>query len=402
MKVRRRLALGCMVASLSVVAACGGSSGSSGSSSSKDPYVIGFVGPLSGPVAPSGVALLAGLNAAVDGINKSGGIEGRELKVSAKDDANDPAQAISAVRALKSEGAVVMYGPQISGLLGAVADIVTQSKLTTISSAATTATLVPAAPWIFSADIPPQAQGAPALDFAKSVLGKDSLSAGLISIDTPAGAEWFANVDTIASSEGAQIVAEEKLPVGATDVTVAAQKVINGHPDAILTQVTEQILVGLVPKLRSLGFDGPIISYHAAGSNAVLQQLNDPGVYAARSAAPLSDSTDTGAAFVQYQKDAEAAKFEDQANSNGLAVNGYVTGQIIVATLKACGSGCDAEKFHDAMADLDLELPGLTFGPVKYSDDDHQGLDTVRYYHWDGSAVVAGNDQDYTGTLPVN
>jgi branched-chain amino acid transport system substrate-binding protein len=401
MMLRSRLALGCMVASLSLVAACGSDSGSSGSSS-KDPYVIGFVGPLSGPVAPSGVALLAGLNAAVDGINNSGGVDGRDLKVSAKDDANDPAQAVSAVRELKSEGAVVMYGPQISGLLGAVADIVTQSKLTTISSAATTATLVPPAPWIFSADIPPQAQAAPALDFAKSLLNKDSLSAGLISIDTPAGAEWFDNVDKIASSEGVQVADEEKIPVGATDVTVAAQKVINGHPDAILTQVTEQILVGLVPKLRSLGFEGPIISYHAAGSNAVLQQLNDKGVYAARSAAPLTDSSDTGAAFVQYQKDAQAAKFEDQANSNGLAVNGYVTGQIIVATLKACGSGCDSDSFHDAISNLDLELPGLTFGPVKYDDDDHQGLDTVRYYHWDGSAVVAGDDQDYTGTLPVS
>src|SRR5688572_324521 len=55
---------------------------------------LGTFLPLSGPNAPRGLPVLAGLHAYVARINAQGGVYGRELELIALDDRFNPAQAI--------------------------------------------------------------------------------------------------------------------------------------------------------------------------------------------------------------------------------------------------------------------------------------------------------------------
>jgi ABC-type branched-subunit amino acid transport system substrate-binding protein len=62
--------------------------------------IIGTHVDLSGPLAPWGRAVSNGLSLAFEEANRSGGVNGRTIRLIVKDDAYDPAQAASAVRQL--------------------------------------------------------------------------------------------------------------------------------------------------------------------------------------------------------------------------------------------------------------------------------------------------------------
>lgn len=79
-------------------ARCNPSEKTQGVSSSE--IKLGWIGPLSGPVAPPGQGALDGQNYYFDQINKAGGIKGRKIKLVPADDAYNPPQAQQAVRRL--------------------------------------------------------------------------------------------------------------------------------------------------------------------------------------------------------------------------------------------------------------------------------------------------------------
>lgn len=106
---RKFLAAG-MVTALLSLAACGedGSSGADrGPEVTGDPIVIGTVGGFSGNQAGSQGLLDDVQQVWADHINHNGGINGHPVKLVVKDDANDPAKALQAVKELVEEEHVV-------------------------------------------------------------------------------------------------------------------------------------------------------------------------------------------------------------------------------------------------------------------------------------------------------
>ena len=92
-----------IVFGLASLAACTGSSGD---------VTIGVVGPLSGPLAFAGEAQRRGAEIAAEEINDSGGINGRKIKLSIKDDA-DFSRITQILRDLTlREKAVAIIGPE--------------------------------------------------------------------------------------------------------------------------------------------------------------------------------------------------------------------------------------------------------------------------------------------------
>ena len=66
--------------------------------------VIGLVAPLTGPVAAYGDQVKNGAQAAVDQINKNGGILGEQVVLKLADDAGEPKQGVSAANQIVGEG----------------------------------------------------------------------------------------------------------------------------------------------------------------------------------------------------------------------------------------------------------------------------------------------------------
>ena len=108
------------VAAMAVLAGCGGSSGD-GSSGSKAPIVIGASLSLSGDFSADGQAFQKGYQLWANDVNASGGLLGRQVKLTILNDASSPTQVVTNYQKLISVDHVdLLFGP-FSSLLTAPA-----------------------------------------------------------------------------------------------------------------------------------------------------------------------------------------------------------------------------------------------------------------------------------------
>ncbi len=106
-----------------------------------EPLRVGLLAGLSGSVADLGESGRAGAQLAVEEINQAGGVKGRLLELRARDDAQDPAIARSAVAALAGEGVVAIVGPMTSSVAQAVLPATTEAGLVLLSPTASASSL---------------------------------------------------------------------------------------------------------------------------------------------------------------------------------------------------------------------------------------------------------------------
>ena len=111
--------MACMMA-LSLVA-CGnktndnGGSGDSADGAGTETIKLGVVGPLTGGYANYGLSVQHGAQMAVDEINAAGGVNGKQLELSAQDSQGDPESAVAAYGKLMDWGMNVFLGGVLSG-----------------------------------------------------------------------------------------------------------------------------------------------------------------------------------------------------------------------------------------------------------------------------------------------
>jgi branched-chain amino acid transport system substrate-binding protein len=109
------------IALVGALAGCSSSGGTSDSTSptasvagagspvagTKSPLKVGWVGSTAGVSAATGGGALAGVKAWVSAVNAKGGINGHPVELVVKDDQNDPAQGLSAVKSLVQDDHVI-------------------------------------------------------------------------------------------------------------------------------------------------------------------------------------------------------------------------------------------------------------------------------------------------------
>lgn len=102
MTLRRRLAT--LLAACALTAGC----------MEKEPIRIGFIGDLTGPSADLGEAGRNGVMLAVDQYNRSGGVNGHQIELLARDTGNTPEKAIKAASELRDAKVLAVVGPMTS------------------------------------------------------------------------------------------------------------------------------------------------------------------------------------------------------------------------------------------------------------------------------------------------
>ncbi|PZN52654.1 MAG: branched chain amino acid ABC transporter substrate-binding protein [Proteobacteria bacterium] len=98
---------------------------------------IGLVAPLTGPVAAYGAQVKNGAEAAVDAINKNGGILGEKVVLQLADDAGDPKQGVSAANNLVGDGVRFVVGPVTSGVAIPASDVFAENGVLMVTPTAT-------------------------------------------------------------------------------------------------------------------------------------------------------------------------------------------------------------------------------------------------------------------------
>jgi branched-chain amino acid transport system substrate-binding protein len=133
---RHRLAA-LTLAAVALVSACGGSSGDDDSGNNSAPLRVLFVGGLTGPLSTTAIAVERGVKASVDYYNSKGGVKGRKIELTSKDDQSDPTRAVSLLQAELTGSAkpdLVIAGVGSNEAL-AMAPLLARNKVVGIASA---------------------------------------------------------------------------------------------------------------------------------------------------------------------------------------------------------------------------------------------------------------------------
>lgn len=121
--------LAIMLASL--LAACG----------EQEPVRVGFIGGVSGRFADLGTTGRNGVMLAVEWRNERGGLAGRRIALSIKDDEQDPAKAKLALQELIGESVVAVLGPMTSSIAMAIVPDADRAGMVLVGGTATTSGL---------------------------------------------------------------------------------------------------------------------------------------------------------------------------------------------------------------------------------------------------------------------
>jgi branched-chain amino acid transport system substrate-binding protein len=270
----RALAALAAVALLAGLAACSNSAAGGGGSSgggSKGSIVFADVAPFSGPDAALGPTYLVSCQGTANAINKAGGILGHTVSCTSADTKGDPADAVPAVGSLLSrtqnlelvigctsdEAAAVV--PVINSHKSVMFCMTGQSEFDHTHYA------------YFYRLVPPDL----AESYAMTVIAQQrGLKRIALAFGNDTGSQTFVQpaISAIAKA-GLTLVANETLDLNATTFRTEAEKIIQAHPDAIMTEALGSADPTLFAEIKQLngGKMIPIIGTSAAISPAFFQ-----------------------------------------------------------------------------------------------------------------------------------
>ena len=200
----------------------------------RDPIKIGFVTELTGPWTFFGTSCVAGLNMALDEINKAGGVLGRPLEFLIQDNQTNPSAAVAAARNLDvNDKVVALSGPTSSDTALAIYGYAEQQKLPYLVPVAAFPQLTkPGTRYTFR--IEPDAAGW-GYTIAKFIEErKPGAKTAIMYSDTGVARAIVAGYRYQAPRSKLTIAADLMFPQGSSDATVQAAQVKAANPDFVV------------------------------------------------------------------------------------------------------------------------------------------------------------------------
>jgi len=380
-----------LVAASLVAAACGGddsdssssaTTGSSGSAASGDPFVIGCNDSQTGATGPGYLATgVAGLETYVNDLNSRGGVFGRPIKVEVLDDRGDSSTAVTNFRQLVDGKSLAVFGASTSTYAAAQAPLAEELKVPLVAGGVPDALIYPPQKYFFASNLAHTASAQVQLDYAAGLMkdaGVAKPKVAVFTVDTAAAKDFRTYVEKKVGDMGWTQVESQIYKIGDTDLSAQMTAIARAQPDVVISLVGSNDVKLFVGQLRQRGMNGPVVNTYAGSDEPVFTQLKDDKFFAPRSFVWPTDQVAS-----EMADKAQTGGFSDQLTSTYFT-RGYVLGQLVEATLKACGQDCDRAKFRDALETVTaLDVKGLA-GKLSFSPDDHQFVSSAQMFKWDG------------------
>lgn len=252
---RRTTAAGCAFALTAGLAltACGSSGGDAGDGGT---VKIGVLAPITGALAPYGVALQHGMDVAVDLINEQGGIDGKDVEYVLEDDQTDPKAAATQARKLLTQDRVdVLMGTTSSPTTLAVIPQAEQAKVPFIYVAEGEAKTCRtggegAREFVFGNGVTPEQKDADFVPYLMQNVGKD-----VYFIGSDYNFPQYVNGLTadMVTENGGTVAGTDYAPLGTTDFSSYIAKIKAAEPDVLFISVVGTDGVALVQQLTEFG-----------------------------------------------------------------------------------------------------------------------------------------------------
>jgi len=99
-----------------------------------DPFLIGVISPLSGPVATVGVRQTAAIRWWAEDVNAKGGIKGRQVELAVCDDQGNPETAVTCARGHMQHGVALLLDTSVAGTIKAIMPLLDKGPVMIVAS----------------------------------------------------------------------------------------------------------------------------------------------------------------------------------------------------------------------------------------------------------------------------
>ena len=344
-----------------------------------DSILFGQSAALSGPAAELGRNMNLGIRAAFEEANRSGGIDGRQLKLLVRDDGYEPEAAVANTRELIARG--------VFGLIGAVGTP-TSNAAEPIASGASVPYIGPfTGAELLRGDDQRYVVNVRASYFQETEEMVARLTEDLgfrrIAIlyqDDSYGMAGLTGVRQALGRRGMELVGEVTYMRNTVAVKRALLGLQDSDPEAVIIIGAYRPAAHFIKWARKIGLGAVFVNISFVGSNALLQELgrHGDGVVVTQ---VVPFPRDTGIpVVVRYHAALKAV--EAAAQPGFVSLEGYLAGRLVVDALRAAtasGDGGPVPPTREAFLRVLEEAGPIDLGGfrVEYGPGDNQGSDRV-------------------------
>lgn len=259
-----RLPLRLLLAATCVVALPDGSGGAA----TQAPVLIGMVAPLTGPLSAVGSGHRLGAEAAVNELNRQGGIRGRRVVLRLFDDTSNPTQGVIRMQELAADSKIVaMIGSGSGSTALASAPIATRVGLPYVSMAPLHTLVYPPRPYVYTTA---HTTRLVAYKLAAHLRVTGVRRVALLRSNNPVAAEGVQVVKELARRYGLEIVSEHVYPLTSPTFVAELVRVKNSDAQALWVWGVDSA-VTITKEFRQLRLPQRLIFSHGVATPLYLR-----------------------------------------------------------------------------------------------------------------------------------
>ncbi|GAA4730769.1 ABC transporter substrate-binding protein [Phytohabitans rumicis] len=358
------------VAALAMVCAMAGCGDDSSTGDDEGPIKVGQIVSLTGNYAPLGTENEKSVKLAVEQVNAAGGVLGRQIELTVRDDKSQPDQSVLAFNDLKGQDVAAVIGSPFSNSALATIPLVDREKIPYISLTPADEQVNPVHPYVF---VVPATAGTYA-DRILQYLKAQNITKVAVAYDGKSSyaKAGFNGTKSKASGHGITLTATPEFQTTTTEFSAVFNQVRSSGAQALVVWATGAPGVALAKQYATAGLNLPVVFTGAQASKLWLDPVGAAadGVLVASSIGVVGASLPDGAQKTAINE--LAGPFQEKYGyaPPQFAQDGYTGVKLLVAAIEKAGS-TDPAKIQAALEGLSAVTPN---GAYAYSATDHAGL----------------------------
>jgi branched-chain amino acid transport system substrate-binding protein len=355
----------------------------------KEPYRIGWCGPLSGPAAYMGDVGKKTVMMMAEKINMAGGINGHPVEIIAYDSENKPETTVQVVnRLIKKDGVVAIVGPTTSIEAVSALTIAGQTKTVMVMPALTSRIVTPVRKYVFKTVISEDDSVVKDFEYLKS---RGLTKIAVITSQDGYGDAGLESIEALAPRMGVEIILKEKVSGTDNDMTPVLTKVKNSGAQALLDWCHLRPAILITRNIKQIGLSIPVIRSIGCVQESFLKDVQDNAeghlgaTFKFMDAESLPDNDPQKFVILRYQRDFQE-KYKEMPIMFG--ADAYDAMQIVVMALGKVGA--DKEKLRDAIEQTRNHVGAggiFNFSPEKHHPDGENAV--IIYRVTNGKWMIA-------------
>jgi branched-chain amino acid transport system substrate-binding protein len=356
-----------LLAALLLVASAAGCGGDE--SGSDDPIRLGQIVSLTGNYSPLGSENQKSVALAVEQLNSAGGIGGRRVELTVRDDKSQPDQAVLAFNDLKAESDAIVGSPFSNSALATI-PLVDREQIPYLSLTPADEQVQPVHPYVF---VVPATSGTYA-EATLRYLQATKITRLAVAYDTKSSyaVAGFKGLQAKAGQYAVTLDPIEEFQTTATEFGAVFTHVRSSSAQALMVWATGAPAVALTKQYAASGLRIPLVLTGAQASKLFLDPAGPAaeGATVASSIGVVGDALPAGPQKTAVDELATAFRAKHGYPPPQFAQDGYSAVKLLAAAVEKAG-GTDRAKVRDALEGLTLTTPNGTY---RYSATDHSGL----------------------------